>query len=99
MALEAQSTISVPKNAAQVELRLAGDFGDSAELVAELDRIPETDSPRRWPVSPGEGGTERGVSVTVPAYALSDGDFSLTLWRGDAEVVRRVRFRVAHSAP
>jgi hypothetical protein len=88
-------SIVVPAEAGQVELRMLGQFGDASELTAELDGVPPTDRPQRWPVMPtGSEPTGAGVSVVVPAYALPVGEFALTVWRGDAEVVRRVVFRV-----
>lgn len=93
---QAPATLSMPPGAAQVILRLAGDVADVDQLVAEIGPAGAVDRARRWPVDAAQAGAD-GVhaSVTLPAYALQAGDYVVTVWRGDADAVRRYTFRVA----
>lgn len=87
--------ISVSAGTGQVALRLPGDFGDVDQLVAELTREDAPDGARRWPVDPASAAADGArASVMLPAYALTPGAYSLTVWRGDADAVQRFVFRV-----
>lgn len=84
----------VPRGTAQVALRLVGDLPAAADLTAEIAAL-DRDEIKRWPVddaAPGADGATR--AVVVPPYAVPPGDFVLTLWAGDADIVQRYAFRI-----
>ncbi len=81
--------------AAQVQLRLVGELADPDSLVAEVVPVDAPDGSRRWPVDADTAALDgASATVTVPAYALPPGNYVVTVWRGDAEAVRRYPFRV-----
>ncbi len=84
--------VRIAKDAAQVRIRLAGVDRPADELMAELEAL-DTAEIRRWPVDAADGDGD-GLSVTVPAYAMAAGGHVLTLWAGDADLLRRYRFKV-----
>lgn len=87
-------TAAVPRGTAQVLLRLAGDLPGADDLTAEITSL-ERDEVRRWPVDDAPAGPDGATRlVAVPPYALPGGDFVLTLWVGDADVVQRYAFRI-----
>lgn len=87
--------LTLPPGAAQISLRLPGELGDVDQLTAEISRAEAPDEVKRWPVDRASSGSD-GVtaSVTLPAFALTPGAYRLTVWQGDAEVVRRYAFRI-----
>ncbi len=90
------TAVAVPGDAAQVTLRLGGSLGDADRLTAELTPVATPDEARRWPVDTApDAGDGAQASVTVPPYALAPGDYTLTVWEGDATVVATYAFRVA----
>jgi hypothetical protein len=94
--VNAAPTLAFSRSAAQVGLRLAGDLGEIDHLTAEVAPLSAPDDARRWRVdtAPSAADGAQGM-VTLPAHALSTGDYVLTLWEGDARVVGRFSFRVA----
>ena len=82
--------VRIAQDAAQVRIRLAGIDRPAGELMAELEAL-DTAEIRRWPVDAADGD---GLSITVPAYAMAAGGHVLTLWAGDADLLRRYRFTV-----
>lgn len=90
------TAVTVPGDAAQVQLRLGGTLGDVDRLIAEITPVASPDAARRWPVDAApEAGDDARASVTLPPYALPPGDYTVTVWEGDATVVRKYVFRVA----
>lgn len=89
-------TATVPRGTAMVHLRLPGtDLPPSADLVAEIAAVG-SDVVKRWPVDDAPAADDGATRVvSVPPYAVPAGDYALTLWQGDADVVQRYRFRVA----
>lgn len=87
--------VTVPATSAQVQLRLAGLDRPATELTAELERVG-ADQIRRWPVVDAPADAD-GLqhAVILPVYEARPGDYVLTLWAGDVEIVRRYRYRVA----
>jgi len=85
-------SVRVARDAAQVRIQLAGVARPADELTAELEALDTTEI-RRWPVDAAAGDGD-GLSVTVPAYAMGAGRHVLTLWAGDADLLRRYRFQV-----
>lgn len=83
--------VIVAKQAVQVQIRLAGFDRPADELTAELEAV-ETGEIRRWPVDAASGGG--AMTVTVPAYAVGAGAHVLTIWAGDADLLRRYAFQV-----
>lgn len=95
-AADTPETLVIPADATQVVVRLAGETGDPSELVLETAPVATPDEARRWAVDAATpAGDGAAASVTLPAFALAPGDHRLTLWRGDADVVRRHTVRVA----
>lgn len=94
----AATTVLVPATSAQVQFLLAGIDRPSDALTAELERVG-ADQIRRWPVVDVPAGAN-GVThaVTVPIYEARPGDYVLTVWAGDVEVVRRYRYTVTAPA-
>jgi len=90
-----QATAVVPRGTAQVRLLVGGDLPAADALTAEIAAV-DRDDVRRWPVDDAPAGSA-GASraVTVPVYAVPEGDYILTLWQGDAEIVQRYAFRIA----
>ena len=88
-------TLAVPRGTAIVHLRLVGDLPPAMDLTAELTAV-DRDEVKRWPVddapAAGDGATR---VVSLPPYAVPAGDYVLTLWAGDADVVQRYAFRIA----
>jgi hypothetical protein len=92
----APTAVTVPGDAAQVLLRLGGTLGDVERLIAEVTPVANPDAARRWPVDAApEAGDGARASVTLPPYVLPPGDYTVTVWEGDASVVQEYRFRVA----
>ena len=88
------ATLVIPRTAAQVGLRLTGDVGELEHLTAEVAPANAPDDARRWRVDAAPPAADSAPAmVTLPAYALSTGDYILTLWEGDASVVARFVFR------
>lgn len=89
--------VSVRASSAQVQFRLAGIDRPSEDLTAELERVG-ADQIRRWPVvdapTAADGATH---AVMVPIYEVRPGEYVLTVWAGDVEIVRRYRFGVTTS--
>ncbi|MEZ5420954.1 MAG: hypothetical protein R2708_26935 [Vicinamibacterales bacterium] len=84
----------VPRRTAQVRFLLVGDLPPADALTAEISAVGR-DEVRRWPVDDAPTGTgEASRAVTVPVYAVPAGDYALTLWAGDADLVQRYGFRV-----
>lgn len=84
----------VPRGTAQVALRLVGDLPPAVDLTAEITAL-DRDEVKRWPVddaAPAADGATR--TVLIPPYAVPPGDFVLTLWAGDADIVQRYAFRI-----
>lgn len=93
----APEAVSIPAGSAQVQIRLRGIDQPAVELTAELESRA-TGEVRRWPVDEATAGTDGAtLAVTVPVYALPAGDHVLTLWAGDADLLRRYAFRVVVS--
>jgi hypothetical protein len=87
--------VAPARDAVQVALLLEGEPMPVDELTAEISMAGRLDEARRWAVdSPRPGDTGVVGRVVVPIYAVPRGDHVLTLWRGDAEVLARFRFRV-----
>lgn len=92
----APATLLVPADAGQIVLRLMGDTGEPSDLMLEIAPADAPDEARRWAVDAAPAGADGAhATVTLPGYALGPGLHHLTLWRGDAEVVRRQTVRVA----
>lgn len=92
---EARPAVELSRGVAQVQLRLRGDFPEVDHLMAEIAPTAAPDSVRRWRVDPAPAASDRaGGLVTVPVYALAPGDYTLTLWEGDARVVGHYAFQV-----
>lgn len=92
---DAPALVVIPADATQIVLRLVGETGDPSELILETAPVAAPDEARRWAVDvAAASGDGAAASVTLPAFALAPGDLQLTLWRGDAEVVRRQTVRV-----
>lgn len=91
----AMPVLAVPAGTALVQFRLVGDLPPADELTAEIMAL-DGDEVKRWPVD-AAARTDDGASrtVTVPPYAVPPGDYVLTLWAGDADLVQRYAFRVA----
>lgn len=89
-----QATAVVPRGTAQVRLLAGGDLPPADALTAEIAAV-DRDDVRRWPVDDAPAGTGASRAVTVPVYAVPEGDYILTLWQGDAEIVQRYAFRIA----
>lgn len=88
-------TATVPRGTAQVRFLLDGDLPAPAELTAEIMAV-DRDEVKRWPVdaAPDTPRTAATHAVTVPVYAVPAGDYILTLWAGDADIVQRYAFRI-----
>lgn len=91
----APPTATVPRGTAQVRLLLDGDLPAAGELTAEITAI-DRDEMKRWPVDAAPDATRQTAThaVTVPVYAVPAGDYILTLWAGDADMVQRYAFRI-----
>lgn len=86
---------ALPLGVAQVQLRLVGDLQDTDSLVAEVVPVDAPDRTRRWPVEAVATKSDgASATVTLPAYALPPGGYVVTIWRGDADPVRRYPLRV-----
>jgi len=87
-------TLEIPRDAAQVGVRLLGDLGELEHLTAEMAPATAPDEVRRWRVDPAPAAADGAAAmVTLPPHAVPDGDYLLTLWEGDARVVARYGFR------
>lgn len=86
--------VEVPPSSVQVQFRLAGLDRPSADLTAELERVG-ADQIRRWPVADAPAAPD-GLThaVIVPIYEAGPGEYVLTVWASDVEIVRRYRYRV-----
>jgi hypothetical protein len=90
----AVATVAVPRGTAMVHLRCTGDLPPAAGLTAELVAL-DRDEVKRWPVDDAPAGDDDATRVvSVPPYVLPPGDYVLTLWAGDADIVQRYAFRV-----
>lgn len=91
----APPTATVPRGTAQVRFLLDGDLPAPTELTAEILAV-DRDEVKRWPVdaAPETTRTTATHAVTVPVYAVPAGDYILTLWAGDADIVQRYAFRI-----
>jgi hypothetical protein len=88
------AVVHVPPDAAQVQIRLAGLTAPAQELTAELERVGG-DQIRRWSVDDVTSDPTLGShAVTVPIYEVRPGEYVVTIWAGDADIVQRYRFRV-----
>jgi hypothetical protein len=89
-------TAAVPRGTAMLHLRLPGTgLPPAADLVAEIAALGR-DEVKRWPVDDAPAANDGATRVvSVPPYAVPAGEYALTLWQGDADVVQRYRFRVA----
>jgi hypothetical protein len=87
--------VTVPPASAQVQFRLDGIEARAEDLTAELERVGG-DQIRRWRIeaAPVDGAPGRHT-VIVPVYEARPGEYVLTVWAGDADIVQRYRFRVA----
>jgi len=85
--------VSVAKGAAQVQIRLPDLDRPAAELIAELEDR-ETGEIRRWSIEALPASEGGAMAVTVPAYAVSPGTHVLSVWAGDADLLRRYLFDV-----
>jgi hypothetical protein len=89
-------TLEIPRQAAQVGVRLTGELGDVEHLTAEMAPVNAPDEIRRWRVDAAPAAADgAGAMVTLPPHAVPDGEYVLTLWEGDARVVARYGFRTA----
>jgi len=89
-------TLEIPREAAQVGIRLLGDVGELEHLTAEMAPVTAPDEVRRWRVDAAPAAADGATAmVTLPPHAVPDGDYVLTLWEGDARVVARYGFRTA----
>lgn len=87
-------TLEIPRQAAQVGLRLTGEVGDVEHLTAEMAPVTAPDEVRRWRVDPAPGAADGATAmVTLPPHALTGDEYVVTLWEGDARVVARYGFR------
>lgn len=87
-------TVTVPAGSVQVRYRLAGLDAKADELTAEIERVG-SDQIRRWRVDAVPPDPVRGAhAVVVPIYEARPGEYTLTVWAGDADVVQRYRFTV-----
>jgi hypothetical protein len=89
------AAVSVPAGSVQVQYRLAGLETRAEDLTAEIERVGG-DQIRRWRVDavPPDGAPGQHA-VVVPIYEARPGEYVLTVWAGDADIVQRYRFRVA----
>lgn len=86
--------LAVPRGTAMVHLRLVGDLPAAVDLTAELAAVGR-DEVKRWPVDDAPAGDDGATRlVSLPPYVVPAGDYVLTLWAGDADVVQRYAFRV-----
>ena len=89
-------TLEIPRQAAQVGVRLTGELGDVEHLTAEMAPASAPDEVRRWRVDVAPAASDGAAAmVTLPPHAVPDGEYVLTLWEGDARVVARYGFRTA----
>ncbi len=87
-------TLEIPRQAAQVGLRLTGAVGDVEHLTAEMAPMTAPDEIRRWRVDAAPEAADGATAmVTLPPHAVPDGEYVMTLWEGDARVVARYGFR------
>jgi hypothetical protein len=90
------ATLEIPRQAAQVGVRLKGELGDVEHLTAEMAPVHAPDQVRRWRVDAAPAGSDGAAAmVTLPPHAVPDGEYVLTIWEGDARVVARYGFRTA----
>ena len=88
--------LEIPRQAAQVGLRLTGEVGDVEHLTVEMAPVTAPDEVRRWRVDTAPAAADGATAmVTLPPHAVPDGEYVLTLWEGDARVVARYGFRTA----
>lgn len=90
--------VAVPAASAQVQFRLSGIDRAAAELTAEVERVG-ADQIRRWPVVDAPADPD-GLkhAVVVPIYEAGPGEYVLTVWASDVEIVCRYRYRVTAAA-
>jgi hypothetical protein len=87
-------TLEIPRQAAQVGVRLTGVVGDVEHLTAEMAPMTAPDEIRRWRVDAAPEAADGATAmVTLPPHAVPDGEYVVTLWEGDARVVARYGFR------
>jgi len=93
------STLEIPRDTAQVGVRLRGELGDLDGLIAEIAPAAAPDEIRRWRVDPAPAAADGATAmVTLPPHAIPDGAYVITVWEGDARVVARYTFQ-ARKAP
>jgi hypothetical protein len=86
--------LEIPRQAAQVGIRLTGEVGDVEHLTAEMAPLTAPDEIRRWRVDAAPAAADDATAmVTLPPHAVPDGEYVVTLWEGDARVVARYGFR------
>lgn len=84
----------IPRDAAQVGLRLTGELGEIDHLTAEVAPAGSPDDARRWRVDAAAAGDDGATGlVTLPPHAVPAGDYVLTVWEADARAVARFAFR------
>jgi hypothetical protein len=87
-------TLEIPRQAAQVGVRLTGEVGEVEHLTVEMAPVTAPDAVRRWRVDAAPAAADGATAmVTLPPHAVPDGEYVLTLWEGDARVVARYGFR------
>lgn len=92
-------TLEIPRDTAQVGVRLLGELGDLDGLIAEIAPAAAPDEIRRWRVDPAPATADGAAAmVTLPPHAVPDGAYVITVWEGDARVVARYTFQ-ARKAP
>ena len=70
------ATLVIPRTAAQVGLRLTGDVAEPAHLMAEVAPANAPTTPALRVDAAPPGADSAPAMVTLPAYALSTGDYS-----------------------
>jgi hypothetical protein len=87
-------TLEIPRQTAQVGVRLTGAVGDVEHLTVEMAPMTAPDEIRRWRVDAAPEAADGATAmVTLPPHAVPDGEYVVTLWEGDARVVARYGFR------
>jgi hypothetical protein len=90
---EPPPVVDVPIEAGQIELVLVGTPEPVDDLTVELTQT-STPEVTRWSVyAPRDARQDVVGRVVLPSYAITSGDYQVTLWRGDAVIVDRYRFR------
>jgi hypothetical protein len=88
--------LEIPRQVAQVGVRLRGELGAVEHLTAEMAPVRAPDQVRRWRVDAAPPANDDAAAmVTLPPHAVPDGEYVVTLWEGDARMVARYGFRTA----